>query len=263
MTVTPDRTARAARAGQALMSRHAELQEVLDQWAGVLAAAADSGRPVRPARNLLRVFVGGGYAGVEALAELQDMAFDACARYPELRHNEMRWMLVEAADRILPEVGPAMADYTAALLRRRHIEVRLRTRLASAEGGRLAGNIAAVLRGGTPRPYRHASAGSVASLGLYRGVAEVYGLRLRGFPAWMVHRTYHRLKLPTMNRRLRVVSDWTLALLFPREVVSLDVLEHPRQDFQAALRVIATGPSRQTSFPGQEEKEDDHHAYHR
>ena len=77
---------------------------------------------------------------------------------------------------------------------------------------------------------------------LYRGVAEVYGLRMRGFPAWITHRTYHLLRLPTMNRRLRVVSDWTLALLFPREVVSLDVLEHPRQDFQAALRVIATGP---------------------
>jgi len=64
-----------------------------------------------------------------------------------------------------------------------------------------------------------------------------------------------------MNRRLRVVSDWTLALLFPREVVSLDVLEHPRQDFQAALRVIATGPSRVTPFPDEKEAED--HAYRR
>ncbi len=312
--------------------------------------AAASARSAQARRAALTfVFAGGGYAGVEALAELQDMAFDACARYPELSHREMRWVLVEAADRILPEVSPAMAGYTAALLRRRHIEVRLRTRLTSAEGGRirlddgeefpagtlvwtagvapsplarqvglpaddrgrvivdeflavpgadgvwalgdcaavpdlaagngtlcaptaqhayrqarrLAGNIAAVLRGGTPRPYRHASAGSVASLGLYRGVAEVYGLRMRGFPAWMTHRTYHLLKLPTMNRRLRVVSDWTLALLFPREVVSLDVLEHPRQDFQAALRVIAAGPSRQTSFPFKEEREDDRHAYHR
>ena len=92
-----------------------------------------------------------------------------------------------------------------------------------------------MLRGGTPRPYRHAFAGSVASLGLYRGVAEIYGLRIRGFPAWLTHPTYHLLKLPTMDRRLRVVSDWTLALLF-REVVSLDVIEHPRQDFQAAAR---------------------------
>ncbi|HCU91729.1 MAG TPA: NADH dehydrogenase FAD-containing subunit [Actinobacteria bacterium] len=309
------------------------------------AAAASSAQARRAA--LTFVFAGGGYAGVEALAELQDMAFDACARYPELSRREMRWILVEAADRILPEVSPAMADYTAALLRRRHIEVRPRTRLVSAEGGRvqlddgeefpagtlvwtagvapsplarqaglptdatgrvivdeflavqgadgawalgdcaavpdlaagggavcaptaqhawrqarlLAGNITAVLRGGTPRPYRHASAGSVASLGLYRGVAEVYGLRMRGFPAWLTHRTYHLLKLPTVNRRLRVVSDWMLALLFPREVVSLDVLEHPRRDFQAALRVIATGPSRVAPFPGQEEKEAEHHAY--
>jgi len=46
---------------------------------------------------------------------------------------------------------------------------------------------------------------------------------MRGFPAWLTHRTYHLLKLPTMNRRLCVVSDWTLALLFRREVVSLDV----------------------------------------
>ena len=83
------------------------------------------------------VFVGGGYAGVEALAELQDMAFDACARYPEFSRQDMRWILVEAADRILPEVSTAMAGYTTALLRRRHIEVRLVTRLASAEGGRI------------------------------------------------------------------------------------------------------------------------------
>ena len=312
------------------------------------AAASASSAEARQAA-LTFVFTGGGYAGVEALTELQDMAFDACARYPELSHREMRWILVEAADRILPEVSPAMADYTAALLRRRHIEVRLRTRLTSAEGGRirlddgaefpagtlvwtagvapsplarnaglptdasgrvivneflavdgadgawalgdcaavpdlaagngslcaptaqhayrqarrLAGNIVAVLRGGEPRPYRHASAGSVASLGLYRGVAEVYGLRMRGFPAWIVHRTYHLMRLPTMNRRLRVVSDWTLALLFPREVVSLDVLEHPHQDFQAALRVIATGPPHRRHSPDQEEKEDDHHAYPR
>jgi len=57
MTVTPDKTARAARAREALMTCHAELQAVLDHWAGVLAAAADSGGPVRPVRNLLRAFL--------------------------------------------------------------------------------------------------------------------------------------------------------------------------------------------------------------
>ena len=322
------------------------------------AAASASSAEARQAA-LTFVFIGGGYAGVEALAELQDMAFDACARYPELSPRDMRWILVEAADRILPEVSTKMAGYTTALLRRRHIEVRLRTRLASAEGGRillddgeefpagtlvwtagaapspltrrlgglpvddrgrvivddflavqgtggawalgdcaavpylaaraaagrlcaptaqhayrqagrLAGNIAAVLRGREPRPYWHASAGSVASLGLYRGVAEVYGLRMHGFPAWMTHRTYHLLRLPTLNRRLHVVSDWTLALLFSREIISLDVLEHPRQDFPAALDLIASGPPRVPAPAGteragsadREEGEAVHHAHH-
>ena len=57
MTVTPGKTARAARAGEAFVARHAELQGVLDHWAGVLAAAAASGDPVRPVRNLLRAFL--------------------------------------------------------------------------------------------------------------------------------------------------------------------------------------------------------------
>lgn len=300
---------------------------VLDRLDAAAAAASDDAR-----RSALTfVFVGGGYAGVEAVSGLQDMAFGTCTRYPELSRRDMRWILVEAADRILPEVSEAMAGYATALLRSRHIEVRLETRLASAEGGRvllddgdefpagtlvwtagaapspltgrlrglptdedgrvivddylavqgvsdawalgdcaaipylaagaaagklcaptaqhayrqagrLAGNIAAVLRGREPRRYWHASAGSAASLGLYRGAAEVYGLRVHGFPAWMTHRTYHLLRLPTLNRRLRVVSDWTLALPFARETVSLDVLEHSRQDFHAALGLAADGP---------------------
>jgi hypothetical protein len=57
MTVTPDKIVRAAPARKALMARHAELRAVLDHWAGVLAAAADTGGPVRPVRNLLRAFL--------------------------------------------------------------------------------------------------------------------------------------------------------------------------------------------------------------
>ena len=90
-----------------------------------------------------------------------------------------------------------------------------------------------VKHAGLPADTRHASAGSVASLGLYQGVAQVYGVRMRGFPAWLTHRTYHLLKLPTVNRRLRVASDWTLALLY------LDVLEHPREDRPRCARVPA------------------------
>lgn len=104
----------------------------------------------------------------------------------------------------------------------------------------VADNIIATLRGGIPTTYRHASAGAVASLGLYQGVAEIRGVRLRGFPAWLVHRTYRLLKLPSFNRRLRVLAEWTLALFFPREIVSLGALEHTRDEFTAAAS-LGTG----------------------
>jgi NADH dehydrogenase len=102
---------------------------------------------------------------------------------------------------------------------------------------RLGDNIAAVLRGETPTPYKHAYAGSVASLGLHKGVAQVYGVKLRGWPAWLMHRTYHVSRVPTLNRKVRVVADWTLALLFKREIVSLGALQTPREEFR-----LASGP---------------------
>jgi NADH dehydrogenase len=101
---------------------------------------------------------------------------------------------------------------------------------------RLARNIALYLAGKPLAPYRHAYAGSVASLGLYQGVAEIYGFRLRGFPAWWMHRTYHVSKMPTLNRKIRIIADWTGALLFRREVVSLGQLQHPRTEFELASR---------------------------
>jgi NADH:ubiquinone reductase (H+-translocating) len=105
-----------------------------------LDAAASAGSAHARRAALTFVLADGGYAGVKALAELQDMASGACARYPEISRREMRWILVEAADRILPEVSPAMGAYTVGLLRRRGIEVRLRDRLVSAEGGRVVLN---------------------------------------------------------------------------------------------------------------------------
>ena len=280
-----------------------------------LDVAASTRDPSRRARALTFVFVGAGYAGVEAFAELEDMAREAVRRYyPELSWSETRWVLVEAADRILGEIGPAMADYTVRRLRARGMDVRLSTRLESAvdgacvlsdgtslpagtlvwtagvkahpalasfglpldEKGRLraradlrvdgvegawtAGDCAAVpdltapgsfcgptaqhavrqarvlgdnvvrvLRGREPKDYRHRNAGSVASLGLHKGVAQVYGVRLRGWPAWFMHRTYHVSRVPTFNRKVRVVADWTLALFFRRDIVSLGSLhEQPR-----------------------------------
>ncbi len=283
-------------------------------------AASTADEDVRR-RALSFVVVGGGYAGVEALAELQDMAKDALRYYPYLEPHHMRWVLVEATGRILPEVGPDMGVYTVEELRRHGIEVRLETRLESCvdghvvlddgtefdadtliwtagvkahpllaatdlpldEKGRLrcradlrvegvedawgAGdcaavpdltsdvpgattgpnaqhavrqakllgdNIAAVLRGREPKNYVHKYVGSVASLGLHEGVAEVYGVKVKGFPAWFMHRTYHVSRMPTLNRKVRIVLDWTLALFFRREAVSLGRIHVPRDEFRRA-----------------------------
>jgi NADH dehydrogenase len=286
------------------------------------SASSTSDADVRR-RALTFVFVGGGYAGVEALAELEDMARDACESYDGVEPSDMRWVLVEASDRILPEVSIDMGLYTVRELQRRHIDVRLGTRLNSAtdqhivlsdghefdaetlvwtagvkpnpmvgdtdlpldEKGRLKGtafltiegvddawaagdsaaipdltkpgevcgpsaqhavrqakrlgdNIAAVLHGVEPTPYKHAYAGSVASLGLHKGVAQVYiggvGFKVRGWPAWFMHRTYHVSRVPTLNRKVRVIADWTLALFFRREIVSLGAIQNPHEEFALA-----------------------------
>ena len=80
---------------------------------------------------------------------------------------------------------------------------------------------------GPPRPYGYRMLGQVATLGRFKGIAEIPGLRLRGFPGWFVARTYHLYQLPLLSRKLRVVLDWTVALFFRRDVVELSMLGHP------------------------------------
>ena len=270
-------------------------------------------------RALTFVFIGGGYAGIEAFAELEDMARYATRYYDNVDPADMRWVLIEATGRILPEVSVPMAEYTVKQLLKRNMDIRLSTRVDSLTGGHvvltdgdefdaetivwtagvkanpmltrtdlpldekgrlrctadlrvegvedawgagdcaavpdltdpgsftgpsaqhavrqtktLAANIVAALRRRQLTDYRHKYVGSVASLGLYRGVAEVYGIKLRGWPAWFMHRTYHVSRMPTVNRKVRVLADWTLAIFFPREVVSLGQLQQPRREFELA-----------------------------
>ncbi|MGB7686639.1 MAG: NAD(P)/FAD-dependent oxidoreductase, partial [Solirubrobacterales bacterium] len=85
--------------------------------------------PARRDQLLSYVFVGGGYAGLEALAELQDFAADAIENYPRARLHGMRWVLVEAADRVLPEIDAELAEYALRELRGRGIDIRLETTL--------------------------------------------------------------------------------------------------------------------------------------
>lgn len=261
-------------------------------------------------RDLGFVFVGAGYAGVEALAELHDLAQDAVRRYyPALREVRQRWVLVDAAPTILSEIPRKLGDYTHRELVKRGIEIRVETTLSSFdddgallssgehvsartlvwaagvkanpilasfalpldERGRVIvestlrvrdrehvwalGDCAAVPNTRTPghvdpptcqhalrqarqlarnlvspaKPYGYRMLGQVATLGRYKGIAELPGMRLRGFPGWFVARTYHLYALPTTRRRARVVADWTVGLFFRRDIVELSALTRPNE----------------------------------
>lgn len=287
-----------------------------------LDEAASTMDPQLRRRLLTFVFVGGGYAGVEAMAELEDMTRQAMWYY-DVGPGDTRWVLVEAMDRIMPEVSPELARYTVGVLRERGFEVRLKTTLESAEkchivlsdgsefdadtlvwtagvrpnpmladtdlpldgkgrvrseatlavlgcpgvfaagdsaavpdltsrepgavcpptaqhasrqAIRLAKNVIAWLRKESLYEYRHANAGSVASLGLYQGVAQIYGVKLRGLPAWLLHRTYHLATMPTVERKARIAADWALSLPFRRQIVATAEQQNPRDAFVRASR---------------------------
>jgi NADH dehydrogenase len=258
--------------------------------------------PAKRAEYLGFVFVGAGYAGVEGLAELQDFAAQAIDLYPRCRAQGMRWVLVEAKDRIMQEVPRGLSEFAARELRARGIEVctdttvkeiterdvtlsggeRIPARtvvwtagvkpspavgklgLPSDSGGRVAvdrtmrvqgyehvwaigdcaavpdparkgqpcpptaqhairqgrlvaRNVAATLGNGRVRPFRYRTKGVVAELGDTEAVALTLGVRWHGLPAWFIARTYHLLLMPGMGRKLRLLVDWNVALLFGRD----------------------------------------------
>ena len=88
-----------------------------------------------------------------------------------------------------------------------------------APGQALAGN----LQGGA-KPYGYRTLGQVASLGHRRGIAQIPGMRLRGYAGWLVTRGYHLMQLPSITRRSRVMTDWLTAALFRRDIAELSVL---------------------------------------
>jgi NADH:ubiquinone reductase (H+-translocating) len=274
-----------------------------------LEAADTEVDPARRAAHLSFVFVGAGYAGVEALAELSDLVADAMRFYPRLREARQRWVLVDAAPKILPEIPPKLGDYAARELAHRGVEIHVSTTLESLteseallsngdripthtlvwtagvkanptlgqlglpldERGRVRvdpllrvegherlwalGDGAAVpnqatpgrvdpptcqhaLRqaralakniAGEPRPYAYRMLGQVATLGRYKGIADVMGIRIRGFPGWFVTRSYHLFQLPLVTRKIRVVVDWTTSLFFRRDIAELSGLGHPHR----------------------------------
>jgi NADH:quinone reductase (non-electrogenic) len=91
------------------------------------------------------------------------------------------------------------------------------------EAKQLARNLFAVLDGRDPRPFVFHSLGTMAALGHTSAVAKVFGMRLRGFPAWWLRRTYYLLQMPRWDRRLRIILDWTVALFFRPDITKVDI----------------------------------------
>jgi NADH dehydrogenase len=99
----------------------------------------------------------------------------------------------------------------------------------------LGDNVISGMRGFPQKEYKHKNLGAVAGLGLHKGVAILFGkYKLKGRPAWWFHRLYHGSRVPTMNRKIRVFTDWTLAMFLKRETVGLGEMERPFEAFQEA-----------------------------
>ena len=112
-----------------------EAQYVRDRVLGNIAEAASVQDAATRRKLLTVVFVGGGYTGVEAMAELDDAAKAAVDEYPTLSRDELRFVLVEALDRVAPEVGPELSKWTLGHLRGRGIDIRLGTTMPSCIDG--------------------------------------------------------------------------------------------------------------------------------
>ncbi|MDJ0354736.1 NAD(P)/FAD-dependent oxidoreductase [Paenarthrobacter sp. PH39-S1] len=301
--------------------------QVLDR----IEAASTETDPAKRKRALTFVVVGGGFAGIETITELEDMARTAAKQNPRLNVAELRFVLVEAMGRIMPEVTQPQSEWVIEHLRSRNIEVLLNTSLASAVDNHMslinmpdktvaqefdadtliwtagvqanpmvrstdfpidprgrvqvgadlrvtgefgaiknawaAGDVAAVpdLTGGGvagfcvpnaqhalrqakrlasnlwasrfDKPltdYKHKSLGAVAGFGEWKGVANIMGVGLKGWPAWLAHRGYHGLAMPTFERKWRVISAWFISLFVGRDATALLDLDRPRAAFRAA-----------------------------
>lgn len=296
--------------------------------------------PAERAKALTFVVVGGGFAGIECITEMEDLARAAVEKNPRVRQEEIRFVLVEAMGRIMPEVTQQQAEWVVEHLRSRGIEVLLNTSLDNAETsiklinmadkspaqefeadtlvwaagvqanpmvrstdfpleprGRVrvlpdlriagdegiidnawaAGDIAAVpdltgngLPDGTCVPnaqhalrqakrlaknlwasrwekplhdYKHKNLGAVAGFGEWKGVANINLLGrigLKGGLAWLAHRGYHGMAMPTFERKFRVIFGWIMSFFMGRDTTQLLDLDRPRAAFVAA----ATPPAK-------------------
>jgi NADH dehydrogenase len=270
----------------------------------VLEEAEVEAEPDVRRKLLTFVVAGGGFSGVEVIAELNDFVHEVKRRFPGLQAYKHRCLLVHSGDRILPEMAAGLAEFAHKLLTKRGVEILLNDRLVAAtsekaifgskievptktvistvpsqippvlqnlnctyDKGRLlvngnleltgyegevwalgdcasvttasghavpptaqhaireattvAHNIAATIHGGTKSVFAFEGLGKMGSLGHYSAVAEIMGVRLSGFPAWCVWRTIYLMKMPTLNRKVRIFLDWALSVVFPPDLVEV------------------------------------------
>lgn len=317
-----------------------EAVAVRDQLLTAFEAASALPPGAERSRLLTATVVGGGFSGVEAFGEMLALATSLLKSYPELDFSELRFHLIEASGRILPEVTEKPGRWVVDHLRKRGGIVHLDTQVVSAAGGEvllstgeryatnilvwaagnatnpvvashtdlpvdergllitrpdlrigtadapidgawaagddaaildlaspvpgartvpnaqhavrqgrlLAKNIAAVIRGELPREYLHHSLGTVATLGLGHGIFQYKRIVITGVLAWLMHRGYHVLAVPTWDRKLRVLLLWIVSFLFGRDIVSLQSVQRPRAVFlesfgrMPAVATPATSP---------------------
>jgi NADH dehydrogenase len=280
---------------------------------GCLEAAETLEDPAEREAWLTFVFVGAGYAGLEGAAELQDFAADVLDLYPRCRTQGVRFVLVEAQSRVMPEIPESLAEFATRELRGRGMEIRTGTTLeaidatsatlsggervpartvvwtagvkphpvvgrlglpldragrivvdrhmrvsghdgvwaigdaaavpdpakrgraptpptaqhAVRQGRRVARNVAAALGRGRSRPFRYRTLGVFVDMGRREAVASTVGIKWRGGVAWWLARTYHLAMMPSLGRKLRLLADWNVGLLFGRDTAELGQLGHP------------------------------------
>src|SRR5438132_1004534 len=265
-------------------------------------------------RQSLLTFVvaGGGFAGVETVAALNDFVREALPFYPSVREEMLRVILVHSGPVILPELGEALGRYTQKVLTGRGVDIRLNTRVkgvteenvslvdsssiptrnlvwtagtapsplifslpcmkaggrllvdqslrvpdwpdvwavgdcafvpdmrnpgkshpptaqhAMREGKIVAQNIVAALADRPLKSFSFRTIGLLASIGRRMGVARIFGFNFSGFFAWWMWRTIYLSKLPGLDKKIRVAFDWTLDLLFPKDVCAVYDLDQCR-----------------------------------
>lgn len=253
------------------------------------------------------VVAGGGFAGVETIAGINDFLRESIAFYPNLSETLIRLVLVHPGEVILPELGPKLGAYTQRKLAARGVEIHTKTRVTAVtehevtlsdgstiptstvvwtagtspnpllstlpcakERGKvlvdgtmavrdwpgvwalgdcalvpdgqtgsyypptaqhairagkvLAHNITATLRGTATKPFVFKTIGQLAAIGKRTGVAQIFGMNFSGFVAWWLWRTIYLSKLPRLEKKLRVMMDWTLDVLFAKDLVQFPTI---------------------------------------